>query len=91
MASGVSVMPLQVAFEIRPAVEAAGASADLPVARRHLLCGVALAEALRQVQGAIDMQVALTLALEVVFGMTKMVPMSNRAFEAATREGASPA
>jgi hypothetical protein len=86
-----SVLPLQVAFEIRPAVEAAAAACDLPAARRHVLCTVALADALRQVQGAIEMPVALTLALEVVFGMAKLVPMSRRAFEAAARGGGAPA
>lgn len=82
-----SVLPLQVAFELRPAVEAALAASGLPSTRRHVPCAIALADALKQVREAIDLTVGLTLALEVVFGMAKTVPMSRRAFaEAADPE-----
>lgn len=77
-----SVLPIRVAFELRPAVDAAVATLNLEPSRRHVPCTYALAEALTQVQAAIDPAVAIRLALEVVFGMAKMVPMSQRAFDA---------
>jgi hypothetical protein len=77
-----AVLPLQVAFELRPAVDAADAEAGIPARRRHVPCAVALAEGIRQVQGAIDLHVAMTIALQVTFGMAKMAPMSRRAFDA---------
>lgn len=80
-----SVLPLQVAFELRPAVAAAMAASGLPTTRRHVPCALALADALKQVRDAIDIALGLTLALEVVFGTAKTVPMSRRAFEAAGR------
>jgi hypothetical protein len=77
-----SVLPIQVAFELRPAVDAAVLATRLEPSRRHVLPTLALAEGLRQVQAAIDPAIAVRLALEVVFGMAKMAPMTNRAFEA---------
>jgi hypothetical protein len=77
-----SVLPIQVAFELRPAVDAAVLATQLEASRRHVLPTLALAEGLRQVQAAIDPAIAVRLALEVVFGMAKMAPMTNRAFEA---------
>jgi hypothetical protein len=77
-----SVLPIQVAFELRPAVDAAVLATQLDASRRHVLPTLALAEGLRQVQAAIDPAIAVRLALEVVFGMAKMAPMTNRAFEA---------
>jgi hypothetical protein len=79
------VLPLQVAFELRPAVDAAAEQAGLSTRLRHIVCAVALSDGLRQVTGAIDTRVAMTLALEVVFGMAKMAPMSQQAFDAASR------
>ena len=75
------VLPIQVAFELRPAVDAAVEALSLDRARRHVPCTLALAEGLKQVQAAIDPAIALRLALEVVFGTAKMVPMSRRAFD----------
>jgi hypothetical protein len=77
-----SVLPIQVAFELRPAVDAAVLATQLDASRRHVLPTLALAEGLRQVQAAIDPAIAVRHALEVVFGMAKMAPMTNRAFEA---------
>jgi hypothetical protein len=83
------VLPIQVAFELRPAVDAAVASLDLDRSRRHVPCTFALADGLRQVQAAIDPSIALRLALEVVFGTAKMVPMSRRAFESVGADAAA--
>jgi hypothetical protein len=75
-----SVQPLRLAFEVRPAVEAVAPT------ERHTPCAIALAAGIERTKDAIDVGVALTLALEIVFGMAKTVPMSRRAFEEATRE-----
>jgi hypothetical protein len=72
--------PIRLAFELRPAVEAACSAAAVTAVQRHLPCALALASGLEQVRDSIDIKVALTLALEVVFGMAKMAPMSRRAF-----------
>jgi hypothetical protein len=76
-----TVLPLRAAFELRGAVDAVQAAAGLTPAQRHQPCAVALAVAVGQVRAAIDLGVAMTLALEVVFGMAKMVPMSHAAME----------
>jgi hypothetical protein len=86
-----SVLPIQVAFELRPAVDAAVEAAGVARDQRHRPCALALAHALREVQGAIDPEIGLRLALEVVFGMAKMAPMSKRAFEAASQPARQPA
>ena len=85
-----SVLPIQVAFELRPTVDGVVAQLGLEPARRHVLPTLALAEGLRQVQGAIDPAIAIRLALQVVFGMAKMAPMSKLAFEAAAPTAAPP-
>lgn len=77
-----TVLPIRLAFELRPAVEAACSVAGVADAQRHQPCALALATALEQVRGAIDSKIGLQLALEVVFGMAKMAPMSLRAFAA---------
>jgi hypothetical protein len=81
-----SVMPLRAAFELRSAVEAAQESLGLAPAQRYVPCTLALAVAIGQVRAAIDVPIALTLSLEVVFGMAKMVPMSRAAFESTGSE-----
>ena len=78
-----TVLPLQVAFELRSTVDDACAALGLPASERHVPCTVALADALRQVREAIDPRLALRLSLEIVFGTAKMMPMSQRAFAAA--------
>ena len=70
------VMPLRAAFEMRAAVDHAVATAAVDQARRWVPCVLALCAAVRQVQSAIDMQLASTLIMEVVFAMAKTVPMS---------------
>jgi hypothetical protein len=75
-----TIPPLRLAFELRPVVEAVCAQAGFAPAQRHWPCALALASALEQVKEAIDIRLGLKLALEVVFGMAKMAPMSRRAF-----------
>lgn len=92
-----TVLPLQVALELRPAVveiEAAAERAfvDGEVARpdgwgRHGLCALALASAIEQTAAAIDAPLAVRLSLEVAFGMAKVVPMSAAAFQQALDDG----
>ena len=81
-----TVPPIRLAFELRPAVEAACAAASVTAAQRHLPCALALANGLERVREAIDPKVGLTLALEVVFGIAKMAPMSRRAFDEVARQ-----
>lgn len=85
------VLPLRTAFELRPAVTAAmtALTRDLGAGRPspHVVCTMALASAIAQTAGAIEPRIGLRLALEVVFGMAKTVPMSVAAIEQATREG----
>jgi hypothetical protein len=63
-------------------VEAAVQGAGLEPRLRHVPCALALAVRLKQVRQALDIDIALKLALEVVFGTAKMVPMSRRALAA---------
>jgi hypothetical protein len=74
-----NIQPLRLAFEMRPAVEAAVTGLDFT--GRHVPCALALGQAIERTRDAIDVRVALTLALEVVFGMAKVVPMSRRSLE----------
>ena len=78
-----TIKPIQVAFELRAAVDAAVVQAGLSASRRHVPCALALCFGLKQVQQTIDMGIALTLAFEVVFGAAKMMPMSRRALASA--------
>jgi hypothetical protein len=78
-------MPIRVAFEMRRAVVAVeSALADghggVPWARRDLLCATALAAGIAETADALPPFVAVPLALDVVFGMAKMVPMSQAAY-----------
>ncbi len=68
-----SLLPLRAAFELRDV------AAGLPGVR-HVACAEAIGAALDQVAGAIDPAIAVRLALEVVWGTAKVVPMSRRAF-----------
>jgi hypothetical protein len=79
------VMPIRAAFEMRPAVVAvesalADGGGGVPWARRDLLCATALAAGIEETAGVLDPSVGLPLALDVVFGMAKMVPMSQAAY-----------
>jgi hypothetical protein len=80
-----TVPPIRLAFELRAAVEAACSAAAVKDAQRHVPCALALAGGLAHMRDAIDIKVALRLALEVVFGMAKMAPMSRRAFADAAK------
>ena len=80
-----TVVPLRAAFEMRPLVDAAYESGNVELSRRHIPCAMALATALEQTRQAIDPSVAVKLALEVTFGMAKVVPMSRAALEAAQK------
>jgi hypothetical protein len=80
------IPPIRLAFELRPTVESACLAAGLVSGDRHRACALALAGGLVQVAGAIDIKVGLRLALEVVFGMAKMAPMSQGAFDKVARE-----
>ena len=75
------LMPLRVAFEMRATVDHAVATADVDTARRWVPCVLALAVAVRQVQSAIDLRLASTLIMEVLFAMAKTVPMSASKLE----------
>ena len=81
-----TVLPLRFAFELRPAVDEAQAQAGLPSSLRHVPCALALCECLKQVGDAADVGMTIRLALEVVFGMAKTVPMSRAAFAAVAGE-----
>ena len=81
-----TILPIRAAFELRDAVDTAQAACGLERSHRHVPCATALAVAIGQVRAAIDLSIAMTLSLEVVFGMAKMVPMSRAAFESAASE-----
>jgi hypothetical protein len=81
-----SMPPIRLAFELRPAVEAACSSSGVADVQRHQPCALALASGLGQVREAIDVKLGLTLALEVVFGMAKMAPMSRHAYVDVARQ-----
>ena len=72
------------AFEMRPFIDNVQRALGLPTGRRHIPGAHVLALAIGQVQGAIDIGTAVTLSLELVFGMAKMVPMSAKAWRAVT-------
>ena len=76
-----TVLPLRVAFELRPAVVKAEAEARLPSSLRHVPCTLALCQGIKQVKTSADIGIVMRLALEVVFGMAKTVPMSRAAIE----------
>ena len=81
-----TVQPLRVAFDLRPSVDQAQSTADLPTDLRHVPCTLALAIGLGQVRSAIDMRIATTLAIEVVFGMAKMGPMTKAWMDAVAKQ-----
>jgi hypothetical protein len=75
------VMPIRAAFELREAVDEVQSKAGLPTELRYVPCALALAAGIGQVREALDVRVTVRLALEIVFGMAKMAPMSRAAFE----------
>ena len=80
------VLPLRVAFELRPVVVAATEAAAGSGWGRHQLVAAALAAAVAQAAEALDPATSVALALDVTFGMAKVVPMSRAAFEQAAAE-----
>jgi hypothetical protein len=85
------IPPLFAAYSLRGAVDVAQAEAALPDTLRHVAPALALAHGLRQVDGAIDMAIGVRLALEVVFGMAKQVPLSRADVAAVMKERSGPA
>ncbi len=77
------VLPLRVAFELRPVVVAATDAASEAGWSRHEVVAAALASAVAQAAEALDPATSVALALDVTFGMAKVVPMSRAAFEEA--------
>ena len=69
-------MPLRVAFEMRASVDRVVITEHVEQDRRWVPCVLALCAAMRQVAAAIDMRLASTLVLEIVFAMARTVPMS---------------
>ncbi len=80
------VLPIRSAYELRATVVGLEAEHGLALAERHTLTATALREAILQVGEAMDRTVAVRLALEVTFGMAKMAPMTEAAFEAAASD-----
>lgn len=72
---------LRYAFQFRPAVDHVASENAVPDAERYRLCAAALAEAIRQTSEAIDVRVAVRLALDVIFGVAKRVPVPGSVAE----------
>ena len=87
------IIPIKCAFEMRPVVDDEAERLRFRVGpaddgrptgwSRHGLGAMALASAISQTAATLDPRIATTLALEVSFGMAKMVPMSRRALDRA--------
>ena len=77
------ILPVKAAFDLRDAVTAVQKALGLPLAQRYVPCVHALAFALTQTRSAIEPNVALTLSLQVLFTMAKMVPVPKSAFDEA--------
>ena len=76
------VLPLQVAYETRPAVDRIFHALTTPQVKLRASV-LTLAEALIAVRQAIDKKIGLTLALETINGMAKTAPMTDEAMAAA--------
>ena len=74
-----TVLPLRAAYDLRPGVLEVEQRFGAPVQDRHIVTTAALIAALEQTRAAIDVPVALRLAVEILFGMAKMAPMTARA------------
>jgi hypothetical protein len=83
------VMPIRATFELRAAVDEAQSKAGLPIEFRYVPCALALATGIRQVRDAQDVRLTVQLALEVVFGMAKMAPMTRAAFNAVAADASA--
>ena len=72
------LLPLKAAYDLRPAVLGIEQRFGAPVKDRHIVTTAALTAALEQTRSAIDVPISLRLAVEVLFGMAKMAPMTGR-------------
>jgi hypothetical protein len=81
-----TVPPLFAAFALRGAVDTAQSEVALPSPLRHVLPALALAHGLAQVDGAIDTAVGVRLALEILFGTAKLVPLGQADVDAVMKE-----
>jgi hypothetical protein len=84
------VAPLFAAYALRGAVDAAQAEAGLPNTLRHVVPSLALAHGLHQVDGAIEMAIGIRLALEVVFGVAKLAPLTQADVDAVKARQTAP-
>lgn len=73
------VLPLRAAFELRGVVEQAQDLLGLSPERRHEVCVHALATALRETRQAMAPEISIALSMEVVFAMSKTVPVPRSA------------
>ncbi len=73
------IMPLQIAYETREAVDKALSALGEDAMSRLQACTQALAKALIQTKDVLSRLVATTLALETVNGMAKTAPMTRAA------------
>jgi hypothetical protein len=73
------IMPLQVAYETRDAVDKALSALAGDAPQRLRATSLALSKALCETKGILDRQAALTLALETINGMSKTAPMTRAA------------
>jgi hypothetical protein len=71
------IMPLQIAYETREAVDKALSPLGDDAMARLMACTQALAKALMQTKDVLSRLVATTLALETVNGMAKTAPMTR--------------
>ncbi|MDQ2757919.1 MAG: hypothetical protein M3Y71_15430, partial [Actinomycetota bacterium] len=69
--------PLRQALELRPAVLETERLFGASVSDRHIVTASALTSAIDQTKGAIDPAVSLRLALEVLFGVVRLAPMTS--------------
>jgi len=81
-------LPLRVAFDTRPGIDAALRPIKDDKARSLHVCTLALAMLLKdkELANQIDPAVALTLTFETINGMAKTAPMTDKAIDEPTRE-----
>jgi len=72
--------PLGQAYALRPAVLETERLFGAAVTDRHIVTASALTSAIDQTKSAIDPAIALRLALEVLFGVVRLAPMTSDRF-----------
>lgn len=80
-----SILPLKFGFETRPRVDAILAPASQDKARCLRVAVSAMADLLNRMGGAIKPDLALRLAFEIINGMAKTAPMTEKAMRAAQK------